>query len=94
MRHSMVERASPCRKISSTSNMIRSPAPIALGWNEGMEICEILQKSEIQDGWLCRRPDGRAKPTKIVTRVDGSRFSEFWLSTVGRKNAEASIVHA
>jgi hypothetical protein len=29
-----------------------------------------------------------------VTRVDGSRFSEFWLSTVGRKNAEASIVHA
>jgi purine nucleosidase len=67
---------------------------IAPGWNEGMEICEILLKSEIQNGSLCQRPADSGKPTKIVTRVDGSRFSEFWLSTVGRKNAEASIVHA
>lgn len=57
---------------------------IALGWNEGVEIREIPLKSEIKDGWLCQGVDDSGKPTQVVTRVNGGKFSEFWLSTVVR----------
>lgn len=55
---------------------------IALGWNEGVEIREIPLKLEIKDGWLCQRVADSGKPTRVVTRVNGDKFSEFWLSTV------------
>jgi len=55
---------------------------IALSWNEGVEISEVPLKSEIKDGWLRQRVDEGGKPTSLVTRVNGIRFSEFWLSTV------------
>jgi len=55
---------------------------IALGWDEGVEICEIPLRLEIRDGWLCQTVDHCGKPTRVVTRVNGDRFSEFWLSTV------------
>jgi hypothetical protein len=55
---------------------------IALGWNEGVEISEIPLKLEIKDGWLCQSVDAGGKPTRVVTRVDGSRFSELWLDSV------------
>jgi purine nucleosidase len=57
---------------------------IALGWNEGVEIREIPLKLEVKDGWLCQRVDDSGKPTRVVTRVNGGRFSEFWLNTVVR----------
>jgi len=60
---------------------------IALGWNEGVEISEIPLALEIKDGWLCERVDGAGKPTRVVTRVDGDRFSELWLSTAVGKQA-------
>ena len=59
---------------------------IALGWDEGLEISEIALKSEIKDGWLCQRVDDSGRPTKVVTRVNGGGFSEFWLNTVARPN--------
>ena len=55
---------------------------IALDWNDGVEIDEIALKSEIEDGWLRQRVDAGGTPTRVVTRVDGGKFSEFWLSTV------------
>jgi purine nucleosidase len=55
---------------------------IALGWDEGVEICEIPLRLEIRDGWLWESIDEGGRPTRVVTKVDGSRFSEFWLSTV------------
>ncbi len=55
---------------------------IALGWNEGVEIRELPLKSEIKDGWLCHAIDESGKPTRVVTRVNGDKFNEFWLSTV------------
>jgi inosine-uridine nucleoside N-ribohydrolase len=58
---------------------------IALGWNEGVEISEIRLKSEIKDGWLCHTIDESGKPTRLVTRVNGDKFNEFWLSTILRK---------
>lgn len=60
---------------------------IALGWNEGVEISEIPLRMEIEDGWLRQRVDEGGKPTKVVTRVDGGAFNEFWLRTVARQNA-------
>jgi len=55
---------------------------IALGWNEGVEISEIPLSPEIKDGWLYQRVDASGEPTKVVTRVNGGKFNEFWLSTV------------
>lgn len=57
---------------------------IALGWDEGVEISEIPLKLEIKDGWLCHTIDESGKPTRVVTRVNGDKFNEFWLSTVAR----------
>ncbi|HJZ49076.1 MAG TPA: nucleoside hydrolase [Roseiflexaceae bacterium] len=64
---------------------------IALGWNEGVEIDEIPLRLEIEDGWLCQRVDDHGKPTRIVTRVDGPRFSEFWLRTVAGSGGVAPV---
>jgi purine nucleosidase len=55
---------------------------IALGWNDGVEIGEIPLRLEIKDGWLWQRVDEDGRPTRVVTRVNGGRFSEFWLNTV------------
>ena len=55
---------------------------IALGWNEGVEILEIPVKTELNDGVLQRKIDPDGKPTRIVTKIDGERFSEFWVETV------------
>ena len=55
---------------------------IALGWREGVEINEIPLTAEIEDGWLRQRIDDSGQPTRVVTRVDGAKFSEFWLNTI------------
>jgi inosine-uridine nucleoside N-ribohydrolase len=57
---------------------------IALGWNDGVAIDIIPLKSEVEDGWLRQRVDAGGTPTRVVTRVDGGKFSEFWLRTVAR----------
>jgi inosine-uridine nucleoside N-ribohydrolase len=59
---------------------------IALGWNDGVEIREIPLKLEINDGWLCQKVDESGKPARVVTRVNGSKFSEFWLNAVTGKH--------
>jgi len=53
---------------------------IALGWKDGIEIEEIPVASEIQDSWLRQRVDPAGKPTRVVTKVDGAKFADFWLS--------------
>ena len=55
---------------------------IALGWNDGVEISELPLKSEIRDGWLIQTVDNSGQPVRVVTRVNGDNFSEFWLNTV------------
>jgi purine nucleosidase len=55
---------------------------IALGWADGVEISQVLLKTELKDGllhWIVK-PDG--KPTWIVTGIDGDKFSDFWIETV------------
>lgn len=64
---------------------------IALGWNEGVEISDIPVKLEIKGGWLWQSVDSSGKPTRVVTRVNGGQFSEFWLNTVVCKNVVGPV---
>ncbi|MGH3090121.1 MAG: nucleoside hydrolase, partial [Rubrobacteraceae bacterium] len=59
---------------------------IALGWNEGVEISEVPLETGIEDGWLRQRVDESGKLTRVVTRVDGDAFNEFWLRSVWNPN--------
>jgi purine nucleosidase len=55
---------------------------IALGWKDGIEIEEIPVISEIRESWLHQRVDQAGKPTRVLTRVDGAKFADFWLKLV------------
>lgn len=57
---------------------------IALGWNEGVEISSLPLKTELRDGLLQRNIDAGGKPTRMVTKIDGDRFSRFWVEIVSR----------
>ena len=58
---------------------------IALGWRDGVEISTLPLRTELRDGWLRQTVDPAGKPTRVVTRIDGMKFSEFWLERVTRK---------
>jgi purine nucleosidase len=55
---------------------------IALGWNEGVEVEELPLILEEKDGFLHERIDLSGKPVRVVTKVDGPRFNEFWLNKI------------
>ena len=55
---------------------------IALGWDEGLEVEEVPLKFEIEDGWIHERIDPAGKLTRVVRKVDGERFSRFWVERV------------
>jgi purine nucleosidase len=55
---------------------------IALGWDEGVETRELLLTYQVEEGWLVERIDAAGAPARVVTRVDGAAFSDFWLDTV------------
>jgi len=61
---------------------------IALGWRDGVEISELPLRAEIRGGALYQQIVAEGKPTRVVTKVDGDKFSAFWLDTV------AGAVHA
>jgi purine nucleosidase len=58
---------------------------IALGWKEGVEIEELPLLLEEKDGWLHERIHPSGKPVRVVTKVNGPRFNEFWLNTMVKK---------
>jgi purine nucleosidase len=65
-------------------NFLHDPlaCAIALGWNDGIEIEEVPLVLEEKDGWLHERIAPAGRPTHIVTRINGTRFSKFWLSKI------------
>jgi len=66
---------------------------IALGWREGVESEELLLRLEIQDGWLVERVHPEGKRVRVVTKVDGERFSQFWLELISalRQSAQPGV---
>jgi inosine-uridine nucleoside N-ribohydrolase len=65
-------------------NFLHDPlaCAIALGWNDGVEIEEPPLILEEKDGWLYERIDPSGKPVRIVTKIDGTRFNQFWLNKI------------
>src|SRR3989344_6668667 len=55
---------------------------IALGYNDGVEIKELPLVLEEKDGWLYEKIDNNGKIFKVVTKIDGQNFSDFWLDKV------------
>jgi purine nucleosidase len=55
---------------------------IALGWREGVEIETVPLKLEIRDTYLYEIPDKDGIPTRLVTKIDGNAFSEYWYNTI------------
>ncbi len=57
-------------------------AAITLGYREGIEIGEIPLVIEEVDGWVRERIDAAGQMFRVVTKVDGGRFTAFWLDRV------------
>jgi purine nucleosidase len=55
---------------------------VALGWSEGVEIEEMMVVSTLDGGFVRQEVSDDGRPTKVVTRVNGSRFADVWLETV------------
>jgi inosine-uridine nucleoside N-ribohydrolase len=53
---------------------------IALGWRDGVEMESVLLKSEIREGWLHEIPASAGMPTRLVTKIDGAAFNDYWCS--------------
>ena len=83
-----------CRNLpDDTINFQHDPlaCAIALGWRDGVAVDEVPLKLEVKDGWLCETVDDGGKPARVVTRVDGARFSEFWLDVVAPESAAGPV---
>lgn len=65
-------------------NFLHDPlaCSIAMGWSDGVEMREIPLKSEIKDSYLRQTIETNGKLTRVVTRVNGREFGEFWLRTI------------
>jgi purine nucleosidase len=51
---------------------------IALGWREGVEIETVPLRFEMREGWLYEIPDSSGISTRLVTKIDGDAFNEYW----------------
>lgn len=67
-------------------NFLHDPlaCAIALGWHEGVEIETVPLKLEIRDSWLYEIPDSDGVPTRLVTKIDGNAFNEYWCDMLCR----------
>jgi len=65
-------------------NFLHDPlaCAIGLGWKDGVDFEEIPLVLEEDEGWLLERIDPSGRPVRIVTKIDGPRFNEFWLNTI------------
>jgi purine nucleosidase len=57
---------------------------IALGWNEGVEMETVPLKLETRESWLYEISDSDGIPTRLVTKIDGNAFNEYWCDILCR----------
>jgi len=70
-----------------TINFLHDPlaCAVALGW-AGVGIETIPLRAELNDsGYLRAVPAADGKPTRVVTRVDGAGFGEWWLDALTKR---------
>jgi hypothetical protein len=41
-------------------------------------------KLETRESWLYEMPDSKAIPTRLVTKIDGNAFNEYWCNILCR----------
>ena len=58
---------------------------IALGWREGVKIHEMPVQSTLETGLVQQKIVDGSRPMRVVTQVDGSRFSDVWLERMTSK---------
>lgn len=58
---------------------------IALGWSDGVEINEVPLRFEINNTYLREIPVENGKLTRVVTKIDGDKFNQFWFNLVTTK---------
>ena len=65
-------------------NFLHDPlaCAIALGWKDGVEIEELPLLLEEKDGWLHERIHPSGRVIRMVTKINGPRFNEFWLDKI------------
>jgi inosine-uridine nucleoside N-ribohydrolase len=57
---------------------------IALSWRDGVEIEALLLTIGESDGLVTETIDPAGRPMRVVTKIDGPRFNQFWLDQVTR----------
>jgi len=55
---------------------------IALGWKEDVGFKELPLKFKIKDTWLNEFIDQSKRSFNVVTKIDGEKFSNYWLGKV------------
>ena len=65
-------------------NFLHDPlaCAIAVGWSDGVEIVQLPLILEEKNGWLHERIDPAGKLIRVVIKIDGPRFNEFWLNKI------------
>lgn len=65
-------------------NFLHDPlaCAIALGWDDGVEMEEVPLILEEKDGWLFEKIHPAGKATRLVTKIEGTRFNKFWLNKI------------
>jgi inosine-uridine nucleoside N-ribohydrolase len=68
-------------------NFLHDPlaCAIALGWNDRVEMEEVPLILEEKDGWLYERINPSGKLIRVVTKIEGTRFNEFWLNKITKR---------
>jgi len=67
-------------------NFLHDPldCAITLGWNEGVEIETIPLKLEVRETWLYEIPDNDGFLMRMVRKIDGNAFNEYWCQILCR----------
>ncbi|MEJ5200453.1 MAG: nucleoside hydrolase [Anaerolineae bacterium] len=74
-------------------NFLHDPlaCAVALGW-KGVKTERLPLLSAVEDGWLRQRIQEDGQPTRVVTAVDGGRFSELWLDVVCKASLSSPYI--
>jgi inosine-uridine nucleoside N-ribohydrolase len=65
-------------------NFLHDPltCAIALGWREGVQLETVALRLDTRDTLLFEIPDKSGIPTRLVTKIDGEAFSNYWCDMV------------
>ncbi|MGE5376276.1 MAG: nucleoside hydrolase [Bacteroidota bacterium] len=68
-------------------NFLHDPlaCAIALGYQAGIEVHQVSLVLEERAGVLYERIDPSGRPVRVVTKIDGPRFDQFWLDTIVKR---------